>query len=156
MMTDGMARFGLPIHITEFHPQSSGVPITGGWRTGNWTPEAQAEFTGQFVTLCFGHPAVASVNWWGLSDRNIWLPGGGLVDEEYNPKPVYSVLDKLINQTWRTNVTLQTDNKGTITFRGFFGEYNITLFTSDGRTLLFTVHVSKNEENRRAFLIDEY
>ena len=31
---DLYSRFGYPIHITEFHPQSSGVPITGGWRTG--------------------------------------------------------------------------------------------------------------------------
>jgi len=48
---DLYSRFGYPIHITEFHPQSSGVPITGKWRTGNWTPEAQVEFTRQFVTL---------------------------------------------------------------------------------------------------------
>jgi GH35 family endo-1,4-beta-xylanase len=58
-------------------PQSGGKPITGGWREGTWTEEAQAEFAEQFYRLCFGHPAVASINWWGLSDRQIWLPGGG-------------------------------------------------------------------------------
>lgn len=147
-------RFGYPIHITEFHPQSSGVPITGGWRTGSWTPEAQAEFTEQFVTLCFGHPAVASINWWGFSDRNIWLPGGGLVDEEYNPKPVYIMLDKLINQTWKTNSSIQTDNQGIISFRGFFGEYEISLTTMDGRTSFFKVHINKNEENKWVFIVD--
>lgn len=151
---DLYARFGYPIHITEFHPQSSGVPITGGWRTGNWTPEAQAEFTQQFVTLCFGHPAVASINWWGFSDRNIWLPGGGLVDEEYRPKPVYIMLDKLINENWKTNTSLQTDNQGTILFRGFYGVYEITLNTPDGRTRVFPVHVSKNEENKWVFTIE--
>jgi GH35 family endo-1,4-beta-xylanase len=52
---DLYSRFGYPIHITEFHPQSSGVGITGGWRTGSWTPEAQTEFTEQFVKSCFGH-----------------------------------------------------------------------------------------------------
>lgn len=151
---DQYQRFGYPIHITEFHPQSSGVPITGGWRTGAWTPEAQTEFTEQFVKLCFGHPAVASINWWGFSDRNIWLPGGGLVDEEYNPKPVYVMLDKLINQTWKTNTTLQTDVQGSISFRGFFGEYDITLLTSDGKLRVFPVHVSRNEENKWVFTID--
>jgi GH35 family endo-1,4-beta-xylanase len=151
---DLYSRFGYPIHITEFHPQSSGVPVTGGWRTGSWTSEAQTEFTEQFVKLCFGHPAVASINWWGLSDRNIWLPGGGLIDAEYNPKPVYIMLDKLINQTWRTNSTLQTDNQGTIAYRGFYGEYEITLHTPDGRIKVFPVHVSKNEENKWVFLID--
>jgi endo-1,4-beta-xylanase len=151
---DLYSRFGYPIHITEFHPQSSGVPITGGWRTGNWTPQTQAEFTEQFVTLCFGHPAVASINWWGLSDRNIWLPGGGLVDEEYQPKPVYIMLDKLINQTWRTNATMQTDSQGNLSFRGFYGEYEIILNTSGGKMQVFPVHVSRNEENRWVFTVE--
>jgi GH35 family endo-1,4-beta-xylanase len=148
-------RFGYPIHITEFHPQSSGVGITGGWRTGSWTPDAQAEFTEQFVKLCFGHPAVASINWWGLSDRNSWLPGGGLVDEEYGPKPVYNMLDKLINQTWKTNTSGQTDDQGTISFRGFWGEYEITLKSPDGKIHIFPVHVRKNEENKWVFVVDE-
>ncbi len=145
---------GFPIHITEFHPQSSGVPITGSWRTGSWTPEAQVEFTEQFVKLCFGHPGVVSINWWGFSDRNIWLPGGGLVDEEYRPKPVYLMLDKLINQTWKTNLASTTDKNGNISFRGFFGSYEISLKTSDGKIHVFPVHVSRNEENKWVFIID--
>ena len=145
---------GFPIHITEFTPQSSGVPITGNWRSGTWTPEAQSEFTEQLRRLSFGHPGVVSFNFWGLSDRDNWLPGGGLIDEEYNPKPVYLMLDKLINQTWRTNTSIQTDNQGTAAFRGFFGEYDITLTTPDGKLRVFPVHISRNEENKWVFFID--
>jgi endo-1,4-beta-xylanase len=145
---------GYSINITEFHPQSSGISITGSWRKGFWTLEAQSEFTEQFVRLCFGHPAVTSINWWGFSDRNIWLPGGGLVDEEYRPKPVYIMLDKLINQTWKTNTFTLTDNQGIVSFRGFFGKYEITLNTPDGKTRMFPVHVRKDEENRWSFIID--
>lgn len=151
---DLFSRFGYPIHITEFHPQSSGVPVTGGWRSGSWTPAAQAEFTEQFVKLCFGHPAVASINWWGFSDRNIWLPGGGLVDAEYNPKPVFTMLDRLINKTWKTNITSRTDSQGTSAFRGFFGGYEISLTTPDGKTSYYKVHLSKNEENKWVFSTD--
>ena len=151
---DQYQRFGYPIHITEFHPQSSGVPITGGWRSGNWTSDAQVEFTEQFVKLCFGHPAVASINWWGFSDRNIWLPGGGLVDEEYNPKPVYNMLDKLINETWKTNVSLHADSQGNISFRGFFGEYEVIITTENGRKMIYNLHISKNEENKWIFTVD--
>jgi GH35 family endo-1,4-beta-xylanase len=147
-------QYGYPIHITEYHPQSSGVPITGGWRTGNWTPEAQSESTEQFVKLCFGHPAVVSINWWGFSDRNIWLPGGGLVDEEYRPKPVYTMLDKLINETWKTKLDAVTDSQGTINFRGFYGNYEITYTDSDGRLFTFPVHVAKDEENKWVFFVD--
>ena len=151
---DLYASLGFTIHITEFHPQSSGVDITGGWRTGKWTPEAQAEFTELFVKLCFGHPAVVSVNWWGFSDRNIWLPGGGLVDEEYRPKPVYEMLDKLINETWKTHLKDKLDAQGNASFRGFFGNYKITLTTNDGKVRMYPIHVQKDEANSWEFRVE--
>jgi endo-1,4-beta-xylanase len=124
--------FGLPIHITELIPQSSGKDITG-WRTGKWTEQAQAEFAEQFYTLAYGYPSVASINWWGLSDKNIWLPGGGLLDEEYNPKPVYNTLLKLIKTDWMTkNLKIETDKSGQAGFRGFYGEYDIVVTKPDG------------------------
>lgn len=151
---DLYSNLGYTIHITEFHPQSSGVPITGNWRSGDWTSEAQTEFTEQFVKLCFGHPAVASINWWGFSDRNIWLPGGGLVDEEYRPKPVFVMLDKLINESWKTHVTQNPDPEGQIAFRGYFGKYTITLTTPDGLVHHYPIHVRKDEGNEWVFKVE--
>lgn len=150
---DLYADLGFTIHITELHPQSSGVDITGGWRTGKWTPEAQTEFTEQFVTLCFGHPAVASINWWGFSDRNIWLPGGGLVDEEYRPKKVYQMLDSLINETWNTTLTEDLNSDGEISFRGFYGKYSITVTTADGKVTSYPFHIRNDEENKWVFRV---
>jgi hypothetical protein len=117
---------GRRIHMTEFIPQSSGKAITGRWRTGTWTEEAQAEFAEQFLRLSFGHPAVASVHFWGLSDRNIWLPGGGLLDKEYRPKPIYERVRRLIREEWMTrNLSLRTDERGRARFRGFYGMYRV-------------------------------
>ena len=99
-----LAELGLPLHITEFIPQSGGKPITGGWRTGTWDETAQADFAEQVFRLAFGHPAFRSINWWGFTDRNIWQPGGGLLDENYRPKPVYERLKKLIHEEWHTRV----------------------------------------------------
>jgi GH35 family endo-1,4-beta-xylanase len=152
---DMYASLGLTIHITEFTPQSSGIPITGGWRTGNWTPEAQSEFTEQFVRLCFGHPAVTSINFWGLSDRNSWLEDGGLIDEEYRPKPVYIMLDKLINETWRTNLSATLDDNGKISFRGFYGGYTVRLTAASGKIYTYTLHVRDDEQNDWKFIVDE-
>jgi GH35 family endo-1,4-beta-xylanase len=41
---DAFQKLGHRVHMTEFIPQSSGKPITGRWRTGTWTEEAQADF----------------------------------------------------------------------------------------------------------------
>lgn len=149
---DLYAKYGHPIHITELHPQSGGKDITG-WRTGKWTEETQAEFTDQFVRLCFGHPSVASINWWGFSDRNSWQPGGGLVDEEYQPKPVYKMLDKLINEEWKTRMDLDLDKKGVTSFRGFYGKYEIRLTRPDGKVQKYSIHVRNDEQNHWKFTV---
>jgi len=143
--------FNLPIHITEFMPQSGGKAITG-WREGIWTEDAQAECAEQFYTLAFGHPSVISINWWGLSDRDIWLPGGGLLDEEYNPKPVYNRLMKLIKEDWMTkNVILQTDKKGYVKFRGFYGKYQVKITKPDGSSQVFNIHLTEKADNQWEF-----
>jgi hypothetical protein len=64
------------------------------------------------------------------------------------------MLDSLINKTWRTNTTFKTDNQGTAVFRGFYGEYEIILTTENGKTHLYKIHVTKNEENRWSYTID--
>jgi len=64
------------------------------------------------------------------------------------------MLDKLINQTWRTNTEVITNNQGTISFRGFFGEYEIKLNYPEGGIKVYKVHINKNEENNWTFIID--
>ncbi len=144
----------LPIHITEVIAVSNGEPIKGGWREGNWTEEAQADFAEFYYRIWFGHPSVASINWWGLSDRDIWKPKGGLIDEQYNPKPVYDRLDQLINQEWKTNVDLETDEQGRVTFRGFHGEYEISIPMPDGRTDTRQAIITRNGDNQKRFTVN--
>jgi GH35 family endo-1,4-beta-xylanase len=139
----------LPLHITEFIPQSSGKPITGGWRQGLWTEEAQADFAEQFYTLAFGHPSVASIHWWGLSDKMIWLQGGGLLDKNLAPKPVYNRLLQLIKRDWMTkNLRLTTNKKGEASFRGFFGNYHIVVTKADGTSKTFEAPLQDHGLNK--------
>jgi len=147
----------LPIHITEFIPQSSGNEIKGEWKKGKWTREAQAEFAEQIYRLSFGHPSVASINWWGLSDRYIWSerPGGGLIDENYRPKPVYQRLRHLIKEQWMTRTTATTGHDGSVDFRGFYGNYKVTLKTKQGDVYSFDIHLRKNEENNWRFRLSK-
>lgn len=151
---DRLGSLGYPLHITEYIPQSGGKPITSGWREGAWTEEAQAEFAEQFYRLCFGHPAVASINWWGLSDRQIWLPAGGLIDKEYEPKPVYNRLRDLIHRQWKTSFDVQTDEKGHVTFRGFCGTYDVTIKTPDGKSQTSKAVLQRDHDNQYTFTVE--
>ncbi len=151
---DRIAELGYPLHITEFTPQSGGKQITGGWRKGTWTLETQAEFTEQIFRLSFGHPAVVSINFWGLSDRAVWLPGGGLITERYRPKPVYEMVRKLLHEEWNTRLSAETDRGGGVSFRGFYGKYEVKLETGAGKARTFNIHVRENEENKWVFMVN--
>ncbi len=151
---DRLGELGYPLHITEYIPQSGGKPITGGWREGTWTEEAQAEFAEQFYRLCFGHPAVVSINWWGLSDRQIWLPGGGLLRADYEPKPVYTRLKDLIHRQWQTNLTAKTDEKGRVSFRGFYGTYDVTIEPAGRPSHTQQISLKKGGQSQWEFEID--
>ncbi len=148
------AALELPVHITELHQPASGEEIEGGWRQGSWTPDAQAEFVADLYRLCFGHPSVVSINYWGLSDRNIWIPGAGLIDAEYHPKPVFKALQELIKGAWLTSPqTLVTGADGNIEFHGFHGEYAITATRPGTPPRTFTLALSPSEANQRTFTL---
>lgn len=143
---------GVPIHITELHQPAWDQEIEGGWRQGTWTEEAQAEFIEQLYRQCFGHPSVVSINYWGLSDRNIWIEGAGLVDAEYQPKPVFDRLKTLIKEEWMTPpLKLRTNQEGWLEFEGFFGQYELHLPKENHKTEVFTFHLAMNEANNRVF-----
>lgn len=88
---------------------------------------------------------MASIHWWGLSDRFIWLKNDGLLDRDFNPKPVYNRLKKLIKEEWMTkNMELVTDKKGQVDFRGFYGNYQLILTDADGKITTTEIHLKEN------------
>jgi len=120
---DKYATLGKRLHITEFTPTSGGMAITGSTVAGVWDETSQAEYTEQFYTVCFAHPAVDAITWWDLCDAKSWLKGGGLLREDLSPKPAYNVLKRLIQEQWTTQQHDITDPEGACSFRGFFGTY---------------------------------
>jgi endo-1,4-beta-xylanase len=138
----------LPVHITELHQPSLPEPIEGGWREGAWDEQAQADYLEQLYRLFFGHPSVVSINTWGLSDRDIWLEGAGLIDAEYRPKPAYQALRKLIKEEWMTApLRAVTDEKGQVTFTGFHGSYEIVARRPGRQHLTYPLHLAGRHLN---------
>jgi endo-1,4-beta-xylanase len=142
------AELDCPIHITELHQPAWDQAIEGGWHQGTWTLEAQAELIEQIYRQCYGHPSVVSINYWGLSDRNIWMPGAGLIDAEYRPKPAFEMLKNLIKGEWMTAPFMaQTDENGEIAFRGFYGQYEITQRPPGQKHSAQVFHLAEEREN---------
>lgn len=88
----------------------------------------QAQLAHDFYTLAFSHPAVEAIIWWTITDLEPWrgMPAG-LLDAQGKPKPVYEVLDQLINDAWRTRKSGLVAEGGQVLLNGFFGEYRLTV-----------------------------
>jgi GH35 family endo-1,4-beta-xylanase len=147
------SRFGVPLHFTE-------TTILSGDRTwqkargADWpsTPEGeayQAANVVRFYTMLFSHPAVEAITWWDFSDRHAWKGApAGFVRRDMSPKPAYDALMKLIKGKWWTETTLEAGDDGTAAFRGFLGDYKLTL-TADGKKgAEKTLTLAKDAENR--------
>lgn len=130
------ARFGKPLQWSEITFLSG----QEGWlladtRPEGWvwasTPEGeerQATQAVRFYKLIFSHPAVEGATWWQLSDRWAWQKApAGLLRRDFTPKPAYHALRKLIKETWWTKGQYTTDPTGTCRFRGFLGDYRVTV-----------------------------
>jgi len=126
------ARFGVPLHFTE-------TTILSGDRTWQrprgapWpsTPEGeayQAREVVRFFTMLFSHPAVEAITWWDFSDLGAWKGApAGFIRKDMSPKPAYEELMKLVKGKWWTRTTIETDAEGTAGFRGFLGDYKLTV-----------------------------
>jgi len=135
---DRFARFGIPLHFTETTLLSGDlmppdVVDLNDYVRADWpsTPEGEArqadELERHYRTL-FGHPAVASITYWGLADRGAWLGApAGLVRPDGTPKPGYHLLRDLIRGEWWTPpADLRTDAAGRVTVTGVKGDYRLT------------------------------
>ncbi len=141
------AELGKPIHVTEFTPTSGGKPITGSYHEGTWTEEAQADYAEQFFRIAFANPSVECIVWWDLAESHAWLEGGGLLRKDLTPKLVYDRIQQLVREEWRTNVQVETDAEGQVAFRGFCGDYEVSVQAGD-KTAKAALHISRDETGK--------
>lgn len=134
-MLDRFARFGLPLHMTETtllsgHLMPPEIQDLNDYQIPSWpsTPEGEerqaAEIVRHYKSLV-GHPAVQSINYWGLTDDGAWLGAPvGFLRADGSRKPSYASLSALIHGEWWLSPTeMRTGPAGTVSVRGFFGDY---------------------------------
>ncbi|MGW4945368.1 endo-1,4-beta-xylanase [Actinoplanes sp. NPDC004185] len=154
-MLDRFARYGLPLHLTEStlvsgHLMPSEIVDLNDYQIPDWptTPEGEARQADEIVRhyrSLMAHPAVASINYWGLTDDGAWLGAPvGLVLADGSRKPSYDALEGLIKgQWWLPPTEMRTGSDGTVVVRGFFGDYSVsgTPFTIRPGQSAETVHL---------------
>ena len=153
---DCYANLGRPVQITELT-----IPAY------RWTPEdeeLQAEILKNLYRMWFSHPAMEAIIYWNLVDgfAHGTTPGdmaagenyyhGGLVRYDFTPKPSYHVLKELFGKTWRTNLSLDSEDSSELMFKGFYGEYEIAVSAGD-RTVKKTFHLDKQHKNELDIVI---
>jgi len=118
-----LAIFEQPMSLTEF----------GTGRTGE--PHA-AKYLSDTMRLVFGADQTTSFLMWGFWQSHIWAPGSALVDDNWNLTECGKTYEQLVGihdwgiqdlPIWDTDLTLKTDRKGKVRFRGFFGDYDVTV-----------------------------
>ena len=110
---DRFAKFDLPIQVTEFD-----IDILD--------EATQANYTRDFFTAVFSHPATDKIVMWGFWEGDQWKPNGAMIRTDWTPKPNYDVyIDLLFNQWW-TDVQGKTWTAGSFKSRAFYGDYKIS------------------------------
>jgi GH35 family endo-1,4-beta-xylanase len=124
---DRFAKLGLELEITEHD-----IDVTD--------EQLQADYTRDYMTLAFSHPAVTGFLSWGFWEGQHWRPNGAYFRKDWSIKPAGRVWIDLVMNKWWTRVSGKTNARGAYNTRGFLGDYEITV-THNGKskTLLTTL-----------------
>lgn len=99
----------------------------------------QAKLIENLYKIWFSHKNVEQIMYWNLVDgyaafapQGDMTAGenyyhGGLLRFDMTIKPAYYAIKNLFEKEWHTEETLETDENGQISFRGFYGNYEIIL-----------------------------
>jgi GH35 family endo-1,4-beta-xylanase len=124
---------GKPFSLTEFGVQNSGSP----------SGTAVADTLEDTLRMAFGSANATGFNMWGFWPQAMWNQAtfGALVDSNWNLTAAGQRYEQLMAE-WDTELTLTADESGAIEFRGFYGDYEVTI---GGETHLFTLAKGQTE-----------
>ena len=120
---DRFAKYHLPLQATEFDVNCA-------------DEAAQADYLRDFMTAFFSHPQTTAVTQWGFWEKVHWIPRAALIRTDWTLKPNGEAFEQLVFGRWWTDVTGKTAADGTLTVRGFLGNYEVS---ANGRTVKTTL-----------------
>jgi len=148
---DQYAKLGIPVNISE-------ITVTGHADLGDGD-RFQELVMEKLYRLWFSHPATNGIAWWNLVDDTAHCtPGnensllnenkfkGGLLNFDLSPKPAFTALKRLLQDEWTSSGTLSYEEGRANLFRGFYGDYELTV-TTDSGTVKKAISLSKDAKN---------
>ena len=162
---DLYSNFGKPIQITEVTVPSY------SWEDED--EQIQADVIEKLYSVWFSHPSVEQIIYWNVVDgyAHVWDPDpekiketqgnmtlgenyyhGGLLRFDMTPKPAYYRIKELFEKRWHTEQTLISDESGTVSTRGFFGDYDL-IVTSENGVFTKTIKLKKGEKSEFTFTL---
>ena len=124
---DTLARFGLPIRVTEFNFPGQRSRLYGN-RQAQLTPDeeqAKAEAIVDYYRTCFAHPAVKGILMWGFWEGANWIPVSSLYRRDWTPTPAADAYRDLIYHKWWTSWKGKADTDGQCTVPAFYGKHRV-------------------------------
>jgi len=144
---DQYTSFGKPIVVSEFSAPSVQAPNSAWWHS-TWDEQTQSEYVQNFYSIAFSKPLVQGITWsWGVCDKDAFIIGGGILDDNLQPKISYFNLKSLID-SWSTTEATFTASKGEFEFSGFGGDYEVVVKATDGRSLQTKIHITEQETEK--------
>lgn len=87
--------------------------------------ELAADYTRDVLIAVFSHPAYTSFLLWGFWEGSHWKPAAASWNKDWSIRKRGEVLEEWIGRKWHTEVTLKTNAKGKVKWRGFPGWYEV-------------------------------
>ncbi|TWU31971.1 endo-1,4-beta-xylanase [Novipirellula artificiosorum] len=126
---DRLARFELPIRITEFNMPGQRWKYYGD-RKVQLTPEQEQQKADQLVEyyrICFAHPAVEGILMWGFWEGACWIPQSALYKKDWTPTPAAEAYRDLVYRKWWTDWQGKADTNSRCVVPAYFGTYRVTI-----------------------------
>ena len=105
-------------------------------------PALAGDYTRDFMTILFSHPAAGGFMMWGFWDGNHFGNSAPIYDMLWNEKPSGAAYRDLVFNQWHTSESGVTAEDGSFNTRAFFGTYDITA-TINGAPVTQTISFPK-------------
>lgn len=116
--------------------------------------QLQADYTRDFLTIFFSHPATVGVQLWGFWEGAHWRDYAAMYDLDWREKPNALAWKEQIYNLWWNDFSLVSDASGFVNERGYYGDYKATI-TLEGETREFDFSLQPNSTGEYIFTFQE-